>query len=150
MDYEEIAILKKERKKKGYDSLDGIILVMNRGGGTCQVINLIHHIMPQELEPGIPEMVHQILPPPGEEDADDDDIVPPLQQLVHQVVPTNPAPVTMIRRGCRRPAARGRRRGSCGRSEARARRRRLGWRRKKEVAMRTPTRTKRRRCSFRG
>lgn len=103
MDYEEIAILKKERKKKGYDSLDGIILVMNRRGGTCQVINLIHHIMPQELEPGIPEMVHQILPPPGEEDVDDDDIVPPLQQLVHQVIPTNPAPVTMIRRGCRRP-----------------------------------------------
>lgn len=99
MDYEENAILKKERKKKGYDSLDGIILVMNRAGGTCQVINLIHHIMPQELEPGIPEMVHQILPPPGEEDVDDDDIVPPLQQLVHQVVPTNPAPVTMIRRG---------------------------------------------------
>ena len=41
--------------------------------------------MPYELEPRVPEQVHQVLLPPGEEIVDDDHVVPSLDELVHEV-----------------------------------------------------------------
>ncbi|KAK3016094.1 hypothetical protein RJ639_006338 [Escallonia herrerae] len=82
------------RSKKGYDSLDRIVLVMNGRGGAGQVINLVHfqqnrlhHIVPNQLEPGVPKVVHHVLLPPGEKIINDNHIITPSNQLINQMGP---------------------------------------------------------------
>ncbi|GER43504.1 acyl-CoA N-acyltransferases super family protein [Striga asiatica] len=80
--------------KKGYDCLDGIILVMHGRCRAGQVVDLIHlqqnrlhNIMPDQLEPRIPEQMHHVLFPPREEIVDHDHVVTPGDQLIHQMAP---------------------------------------------------------------
>lgn len=42
-------------------------------------------VVPDELEPGIPEVVHHVLFPPREEVIHDDHAVPSLNQTVHEM-----------------------------------------------------------------
>lgn len=52
----------------------------------------LHDVVSNELEPGVPEMVKQVLLPAGEEIINDDDAVTSLNQTVHQVAPHKPGP----------------------------------------------------------
>lgn len=65
---------------------------MNRGGRASQVVDLIHlqknrldDVVSDELEPGVPKAVHQVLLPAGEEIVNDDHIVPSIEKLVDEV-----------------------------------------------------------------
>lgn len=80
--------------EKGYNGLDWIILVMNRGGGASEMIDLIHlkqdrlnHIVANELKLRITKMVHQILFPTSEEVIDHNHTVPSIEQFVDQMAP---------------------------------------------------------------
>lgn len=79
---------------KGYDGLDGVELVVDGRGRAGQVVDLVdlqeqrfHHVVADQLELGMPEVVHQVLLPPREEVVDDDHAVPSLDQPVNQVRP---------------------------------------------------------------
>lgn len=83
--------------RKGYDRLNGVELVVDRGRRAGKVVDLIHlqekrlhHIVADELEIGVPEVMHQVLLPPREEIVHHDDAVPPLDQAVHQVATHEP------------------------------------------------------------
>lgn len=72
---------------------------MNRGSGASQVVNLIdlqqngfHDIMSNELKPGIPEMMHHVLLPAGEEIINDNHIVASLHQLIDQMATDEAGP----------------------------------------------------------
>lgn len=65
---------------------------MNRRGRASQVVDLIHlqknrldDVVSDELEPGVPKAVHQVLLPAGEEIVDDNHIVPSIEKLVDEV-----------------------------------------------------------------
>lgn len=65
---------------------------MNRRGRASQVVDLIRlqknrldDVVSDELEPGVPKSVHQVLLPTGEEIVNDDDIVPSIEKLVDEV-----------------------------------------------------------------
>ncbi|CAH9120914.1 unnamed protein product [Cuscuta epithymum] len=61
----------------------------SRTGQVVDLINLeqngLHNIMANELKPGISEMVHHVLLPPGEEIINDDHVVTSLNQLIDQM-----------------------------------------------------------------
>ncbi|KAL4312644.1 hypothetical protein GQ457_01G030670 [Hibiscus cannabinus] len=70
---------------------------MNRGSRASQVVDLInfqqnrfHNIMSDELEPGIPKVVHQILFASREEIINDDHTITSRDQTVHKVAPDEP------------------------------------------------------------
>ncbi|VFQ85853.1 unnamed protein product [Cuscuta campestris] len=72
---------------------------MNGGSRASQVVDLIDleqngfdNIMANELESGIPKMVHHVLLPPREEIVNDDDIIASLHQLIDQMAPDEPCP----------------------------------------------------------
>lgn len=80
------------RKLKGYDGLDRIVFVMNRGSRASKVIDLINfkkdgfnNIMSNELEVGVTKVVQQVLFPSGEEVINDDDIVTAFDETVNKV-----------------------------------------------------------------
>lgn len=52
----------------------------------------LHHVMPDQLELRVSEMVHEVVLLPGEEIVEDDDAVPALQQSVNEVGPHEPRP----------------------------------------------------------
>lgn len=94
---------------KGYDGLDGIELVMDRGSRASQVIDLVNlqedglnDVVPNELEIGVSKMVKQVILPSGEEIVDHNHAIASLNQTIHQVAsdetgPTghhNPLPLT--------------------------------------------------------
>lgn len=89
----------KTRSEQGYDSLDGIILVMNRRCRASQVVDLIdlqqnrlHNIMSNELKPRILKMVDNVLLPPREEVIDHDHIITPGDELIHEMAPHESRP----------------------------------------------------------
>ena len=80
--------------RKGYNSLDGVELVMDRGGRASQVIDLVNleekwlnDVVSDQLESGVPEMVHHVLFPSCEKIINDNHAVTTLHQTVHQVRP---------------------------------------------------------------
>lgn len=82
----------RRREREGYDRLDGVVLVMDWGGGTGEVIDLVDleqdrldDIVPDELEPGVAEQMNEVVLPAGEEVVHNDDIVAPSDQLVDEV-----------------------------------------------------------------
>ena len=90
-----------EMKRKGYDGLDRIVLVMHRRGRASEVVDLVNfqenrldNVVPDELKPGVPEMVHQILLPPREEVIHHDHAVPSLDQTVHEVATHEAGPTS--------------------------------------------------------
>ncbi|KAK8956584.1 hypothetical protein KSP39_PZI001384 [Platanthera zijinensis] len=123
--------------------------------------------MAYQLKPWIPEQMHQVFLPPGEEIVDYNHAVPPGNQPVNKVAPNKPRPSGNHdpQRGLAEadghpppsPAVRsidiGRLSGNGEAAEEGEGGRRVGrmvvWveERKKEEAMTAPTRTKRRRCS---
>jgi hypothetical protein len=77
---------------KGYDGLNGVELVVHRGGKANEVIDLVDleqegldDVMPDELKFGVPKVVHHVLFPPREEVIHDDHVVPLLNQTVHEM-----------------------------------------------------------------
>lgn len=79
-------------KVKGYDSLDRVEFVMNRGSRAGEMIDLIHfkkkrfnHIVSNHLKSRVPEMMHHILFPTGEEIIHHDHAISPVHQPVHKV-----------------------------------------------------------------
>lgn len=90
---------KKKEEEKGYDSLHRVVLVMHRRCGASEVVDLIHlqqdrfdHVVPDQFEVRVPQMVKQIVLPSGEEIVDHDHVIPPLDQSVDQVGPYEPGP----------------------------------------------------------
>lgn len=80
--------------EKGYDGFDGVELVVNGGGGTGQVVDLINlqeewlnDVMSDELEPRVSKMVHHVLFPPCEKIIHHNHAVSSPNQPVHQVAP---------------------------------------------------------------
>ncbi len=78
--------------RKGYDGLDRIVLVVDRWGRTCKMVDLIHlqkqrfhHVVTDELKTMIPKMVHHILFPTCEEVVNHDHMISPRHQLVHKM-----------------------------------------------------------------
>ncbi|CAI0467332.1 unnamed protein product [Linum tenue] len=72
---------------------------MNRGGRASQVVDLIHlqqnrfdHIVPNQLEPVVPEMMHQVLLPAREEIVDHNHTVPSPNQPVDEMAPDETRP----------------------------------------------------------
>lgn len=77
---------------KGYDSLHGVVLVVNRGGRAGKVVDLVdfqekwlNDVVSDEFEPGVSEMVHNVFLPAGEEVVDDDYTVASRDQTVNQM-----------------------------------------------------------------
>ncbi|GER28647.1 UDP-glucuronic acid decarboxylase 1 [Striga asiatica] len=67
---------------------------MHRGRRAGQMVDLIdfqqnrlHHIVPDQFEPRVPEQMHHVLLPPREEIVHHDHVVPSGDQLVHQMAP---------------------------------------------------------------
>ncbi|GLT71057.1 hypothetical protein SLA2020_431000 [Shorea laevis] len=88
-------------KRKGYDCLDWIVLVMHRGGRASEVVDLVNFqenrlddVVSDEFEPGIPEVVNQVVLPPREEVIHHDHAVPSLHQTVHEVAPHEAGPTS--------------------------------------------------------
>lgn len=86
-------------KQKGYDRLDGVILIMNRGSRASQVIDLIHlqqyrlnHIVSYKLKPRIPKMMNHIIPPPSEEIVDNNHVVTSGNELIDEMAPDKSCP----------------------------------------------------------
>jgi len=84
---------------KGYDGLDGIELVMDRGGRASEMVDLVHFqeerlndVMSDEFEIGIPEMVHHVFFPSCEEIVNHNHGVSPANQPIHQVGPDETGP----------------------------------------------------------
>ena len=84
---------------KGYDRFDWVELVMHRGGRTSQVVDLINlqkyrfdDVVSNELEPGVPKMVDQVIFPTSEEIINDDHAVTPSNQTVNEVATNEPGP----------------------------------------------------------
>lgn len=82
----------------GLNGLDWVILIMNRGGRAGQVVDLIdlqqnrlNDVMPNELEPRVPKMVHQIILPPGKEIINHNHVVAPVKELVNKMRPNEPS-----------------------------------------------------------
>lgn len=72
---------------------------MNRRGRASQVVDLIDfekyrldHIVSNELEPGVPKMVDQVLFPPGEEIVNHNHIITSLDKLIDKVTTNKPGP----------------------------------------------------------
>ncbi|RAL43548.1 hypothetical protein DM860_012689 [Cuscuta australis] len=67
-----------------------------RAGEVVDLVNLeekgLDDVVPDELEPGVAEVVHHVLLPPGEEVVDDDHAVASGHQAVHQVAPDESRP----------------------------------------------------------
>lgn len=85
--------------REGYDRLDGVVLVVHRGRGAREVIDPVHleqdgldDIVAEQLEPGVPEVVRDVVLPPGEEVVHHDHAVPLLQQPVDEVAANEPGP----------------------------------------------------------
>lgn len=88
-------------RRKGYDGLDRVVLVMHRRGGAGEVVDLVNFqenrlddVVPDELEPGVAEVVHQVVLPPREEVIHHDHAVPSLHQTVHEVAPHEAGPTS--------------------------------------------------------
>lgn len=88
-------------KRKGYDCLDWIVLVMHRRGRASEVVDLVNFqenrlddVVSDEFEPGIPEVVNQVVLPPREEVIHHDHAVPSLHQTVHEVAPHEAGPTS--------------------------------------------------------
>lgn len=69
--------------REGYDRLDWVILVMNGRRGACEVVDPVDleedwfdYIVAEQLEPGVPEVVSDVLLPASEEVVDHDHAVP--------------------------------------------------------------------------
>ena len=84
---------------EGYDRLDWVILVVHGRRGAREVVDPVDleedwldHIVAEQLEPGVPEVVRDVLLPAGEEVVDHDHAVPLLQEPVHEVAPDEPCP----------------------------------------------------------
>lgn len=72
---------------------------MDRGGRASEMVDLVdfeekrlNDVVSDELEPGVPEMVHYVLFPAGEEIVHNDHAVPSLYQTVHKVRPDKSGP----------------------------------------------------------
>lgn len=94
-------MLRSKERVEGYDCLDRVVLVMNRGSRASQVVDLIHleqdrldHIMPDELKPRISEMVQKVLLPSREEVVNNDHTVTAFYQTVHQMAPHETGPTS--------------------------------------------------------
>lgn len=77
---------------EGYNSLDGVVLVVNGGGRAGEVVDLVdlqqqwfNDVVADEFEPWVPEVVHNVLFPAGEEVVDHDHAVPSGDQTVNQM-----------------------------------------------------------------
>lgn len=86
-------------RKKGYNGLDGIIFIMNRGSGASKVIDLINlqqnrlnDVVSNELKPRVPKMMNQIIFPPREEIVNHDDLIASINQLINQMATNEPGP----------------------------------------------------------
>lgn len=80
--------------KKGYDSLDGIKLIMNRRSRASKMVDLINfkqqrlnNIMSNHLKPRVPKMMHHILLPSREEIIHNNHTITSRHQPVHQMAP---------------------------------------------------------------
>jgi len=78
--------------KEGYDGLDGIELVMDRGSGASQVVDLVNlqkdgfnDVVADEFEVWVPHVVKNVLFPSREEIINHDHAVASFNQTVHQV-----------------------------------------------------------------
>lgn len=85
------------RLDKGYDGLDGVELVMNRRCGASKVVDLIdlqedglNDVVSNELEPGVTEMMHEVLFPAREEIVNDNDAVTAGDETVNKVTSDEP------------------------------------------------------------
>lgn len=79
-------------KSKGYNSLDRVEFVVDGGGRAGEMVDLVdleeerlYDVVADELEPGVPKMVHHVFFPPREEVIHNDHTVPSLDQTVHKV-----------------------------------------------------------------
>lgn len=77
---------------KGYNSLDGVVLVMNWRSRASQVVDLVdleekglNDVVSDELKSGVTKMVHDVLFPSGEEIIHHDYTITPLDQAVNQM-----------------------------------------------------------------
>jgi len=75
---------------KGYDSLDGIELVMDRGGRASKMVDLVDFqeerlddVVSEKFEIRIPKMVHHVFFPPCEEIVHHNHAVSPANQPIH-------------------------------------------------------------------
>jgi hypothetical protein len=82
---------------KGYDSLDGVVLVVDGGCGACEVVDLVDleedgldDVVADHLEVGVAEVVHHVLLASREEVVDDDHAVAARHQAVHEVAADEP------------------------------------------------------------
>jgi hypothetical protein len=77
---------------KGYDCLDGVVLVVDgrrRAGEVVDLVDLeqdgLDDVVSDHLEVGVVEVVHDVVLASGEEVVDDDDAVAALEEAVHEV-----------------------------------------------------------------
>uniref|UniRef100_A0A0A9DQA8 Uncharacterized protein n=1 Tax=Arundo donax TaxID=35708 RepID=A0A0A9DQA8_ARUDO len=124
---------------KGYDRLDRIVLVVHRRRRAREVVDPVdleedglNDVVAEQLEPGVPEGVRDVLLPPGEEVVDHDHAIPLLQEPVHEVAAHEPGP-TRHDDAARRRAEAGGDASVRGKGEERAAFGELGGRREREV-----------------
>lgn len=108
------------------DRLDWVVLVVHRRRGAREVVDPVHleedwldYIVAEQLEPGVPEVVRDVLLPAGEEVVDHDHAVPLLQKPVDEVAADEPCPACYDDAALRRAEAGGNT-GAGGEGEERA------------------------------